>query len=196
MALQKIKQAVKTMCFDFLTRVEIQTILSKKTESFIARMQIDVDNYFQLRSDDVFRKLQSAAQLVDSNDPEDHSLLLTQVRRAIKASADFFFPPSAESVVCSDGKERVLDDEKYLNRLQEFMVKSFSKTASGDLLVAELEYLSTFARRLNDIASKGVHTDVSLEEAKQGVLGLYMLLYNVVSRLQRQTTVPGEKGSD
>ena len=31
-----------------------------------------------------------------------------------------------------------------------------------------------FVRRLNDVASKGVHTDVSHEEAKQGLIGLYM----------------------
>jgi hypothetical protein len=49
-------------------------------------------------------------------------------------------------------------------------------------LKAEVDYLSVFARRLNDLASKGAHAEVTSEEAKQGLLGLYMYLFNVTAR--------------
>lgn len=90
--------------------------------------------------------------------------------------------------MCADGKERVLGDEQYLNRLHEFMATKFAKSSSRDLLFSELDHLSVFARRLNDVASKGVHAAVSAEEAKQGLLGLYMFLYNVTSRLERESS--------
>jgi len=106
----------------------------------------------------------------------------------MKASADFFYASTNENVMCADGKERVVGDEQYLNRLQEFLATKFAKSSSRDLLRSELELLSVFARRLNDVASKGVHGEVSPEEAKQGLLGLYWFLFNVTSRLQRESS--------
>jgi len=184
-AMQTIKQRVKTRCLNYAIRIERQLQAQSKSQIFLAQIQTDVNNYFKAHSEDVYNKLYKAAQLVDSTDLEDCSLLLTQVRRAMKASADFFYPPVNEMVKCADGKERLLGDEQHLNRLHEFLATKFAKSSSRDLLRSELEYLSVFARRLNDVASKGVHADVNQEEAKQGLLGLYMFLYNVTSRLQQ-----------
>jgi len=185
-AVHTVKDRIKTRCLNYAIRVERQLQAQSKSQDFLQQIQGEVNNYFKAYSEDVYTKLQKAAQLVDSNDSEDHSLLLTQVRRAIKASADFFYPPKAELVLCSDGKERSLGEEQYLNRLQEFLMTRFPESTSRDLIKAELEHLSTLARRLNDIASKGVHADVSPQEAKQGLLGLYMFLYNVVVKLQNK----------
>jgi hypothetical protein len=46
--------------------------------------------------------------------------------------------------------------------------------------------LVVFARRLNAMASKGVHAEVTLSEARQGFLGLYMFLYNLCQRLDAE----------
>jgi len=187
-AMQTVKQRVKNRCLNYAIRIERQLQSQAKSQSFLAQVHTEVNNYFKAHSEDVYTKLQKAAQLVDSNDPEDCSLLLTQVRRAIKASADYFYPPTKDKVTRSDGVARVLDDEKYLNRLHEYLANTFDKSSSRDLLRSELEYLSVFARRLNDVASKGVHAEVSAEEAKQGMLGLYMFLYNTTSRLQQESS--------
>jgi hypothetical protein len=187
-AMQTIKQRVKTRCLNYAIRIERQLQAQNKSQSFLAQIHTDVNNYFKAHSEEVYTKLHKASQLVDSNDPEDYSLLLTQVRRAMMASADFLYPPAEEMVICADGKERLLGKEQYLNRLQEFLATTFAKSSSSDLLLSELEYLSVFARRLNVVASKGVHTDVSPIEAKQGLLGLYMFLYNVTSRLEQESS--------
>jgi hypothetical protein len=183
-ATHTIKERIKTRCLNYAISIERQLEAQRKTQSFLEQAQNDVNNYFKAHSDDVYTKLQKAAQLVESDNPEDLSLLLTQVRRAIKAAADFFYPPSDQKIKCSDGIERVLDDKQYLNRLQEFLEANLAKSSSRDLLYAELDYLGAFARRLNKVASKGVHAAVSMSEAKQGLLGLYLFLYNVCSHLQ------------
>lgn len=182
-AIQTIKSRVLNHCLNFAIQVERQFAAQHKTNSFLERAQNEVQNYFRTRSDDVYEKLQKANQLVDSESREDLSLLLTQVRRAIKAVADYFYPSVNEIVRCADGVERRLGDEQYLNRLHEFVYTSFQRSTATDLLRAELEYLLVFARKLNDIASKGVHAEVALPEAQQGFLGLYMFLFNVVRRL-------------
>jgi hypothetical protein len=159
-----------------------------KSEGFLDQVYNEVNNYFKGHSEDVYTKLQKAAQLIGSSDPEDLSLLLTQVRRAIKSAADYFYPTKDALVKCADGKERQLGDEQYLNRLQEYLATAFEQSSSRDLLRAELDHLAVFARRLNEVASKGIHSDVSAREAKQGLLGLYMFLYNVISHLQEKSS--------
>lgn len=187
-AIQTIKERIKTRCLNYAIQTERQLEAQRKPQSFLEQVQNDVNNYFKAHSEDVYTKLQKAAQLVDSDNAEDLSLLLTQVRRAIKAAADFFYPPSDQEIKCSDGKDSVLSDEQYLNRLHEFLASHLAKSSSRDLLRAELDHLAVFARRLNDIASKGVHATVSLSEAKQGLLGLYLFLYNLCSHLDEKSS--------
>ncbi|MBU4230703.1 MAG: hypothetical protein KKG88_10425 [Proteobacteria bacterium] len=183
-AVQTIKERIKTKCLNYAIRIEKQIQSQKKSETFLQESYNEVNNYFKAHSEDVYTKLQKASQLVGSNDPEDFSLLLTQVRRAIKAVADFFYPQKEEPTKCSDGQVRDLGNEQYLNRLQEFLLASFEKSSSRDLLKAEFEYLSVFARRLHEVASKGVHSEVTIQDAKQGIIGLYMFLYNIIVRIQ------------
>ncbi len=181
---EMVRNLIKARCFNFALSIEKQLQAQQKPEMFLQQVQREVNNYFNARCEDVYTKLQKAAQLVDSASPEDYALLLTAVRRAMKAAADYFYPSTTGPVMCSDGKERKLGDDQYLNRLEEFIATSLPAGTSTDMMRAELSFLAAFARRLNEISSKGVHVDVTGAEAKQGLVGLYMFLYNVVSRLQ------------
>ena len=179
-----IKERIKTRCLNYAIRIEKQLQAQRKSEGFLEKSQNLVNNYFKQHSEDVYTKLQKATQLIDSTDPEDHSLLLTQIRRALKAAADYFYPPIKETVICTDGKKRELGNDQYLNRLHEYLLKTINKSSSRDLLKSEFEYLSVFARKLNEVASKGVHADVTLIEAKQGLIGIYMFLHNLIIKIQ------------
>jgi hypothetical protein len=184
-AVATIRARLKTRCLNYAIGIERQLQLQKKGQGFLETVQNEVNNYFKAHSDEVFLKLQKAAQLAVSTELEDFSLLFTEVRRALKASADFFYPPVSGTVVCADGKERELGDDQYLNRLHEFVARRLSRSTSKELIVAELEHLATFFRRLNDMASKGVHGPVTLAEAKQGLVGLYFFLFNVCQHLSK-----------
>jgi hypothetical protein len=101
----------------------------------------------------------------------------------VKAAADYHYPPRPEPVTCSDGIVRALGEDEYLNRLHEFCMRQFDANSSTALLRAEFEYPAAFIRRLNDVASKGVHAQVSALEARQGLLGVYLFLSNVIAKL-------------
>lgn len=184
-AISKVKARLKARCLNYAIGIERQLDLQKKGQGFLESVQNEVNNYFKARSEDVFVKLQKAAQLAASAELEDFSLLLTEVRRALKASADYFYPAVSGKIVCADGKERELGDEQYLNRLNEFVARSLLRSASQELIVAELDHLTSFFRRLNDMASKGVHGPVTLSEARQGLVGLYFFLFNVCQHLSK-----------
>jgi hypothetical protein len=185
-AVQTIKARLKTRCLNYVIQIERQLELQGKSQGFLEGAQNEVNNFFKTRSDDVFNKLQKAAQLAVSGDAEDCALLLTEVRRALKAAADFFYKPISGSVRCMDGNERLMGEEQYLNRLHEFVAMRFAKATSVELLQAELDHLSSFVRRLNEMASKGVHGVVTFAEAKQGLIGLYFFLFNLCQHLTHE----------
>lgn len=186
-ALQTLKARVKTRCLNYAIQIERQLSLQQQNQGFLESVQNDVNNFFKARSEDVFNKLLKAAQLATSSDLEDSALLLTEVRRALKAAADYFYPPVEGKVLCTDGVERSLGNEQYLNRLHQYLADQVEGSTSKEMLEAELDHLSSFFRRLNDMASKGVHANVTLAEAKQGLIGLYFLLFNISRHVSEGT---------
>lgn len=156
-AIHTIKARLKTRCLNYAIQIERQLDAQRQNQGFLESVQNDVNNFFKARSDDVFTKLQKAAQLSASSEGEDCALLLTEVRRAMKAAADYFYPPVSDMVKCSDGVNRQLDNDHYLNRLHEFLAAQVGRSTSKELLQEELDHLTAFLRRLNEMASKGVH---------------------------------------
>ncbi|MCG3113224.1 MAG: hypothetical protein MCM46_15520 [Candidatus Manganitrophus sp. SB1] len=185
-ACHTILERIRTRCLNYATRIEQQLQAAGRASDFMASVQNDVHNYYAERSRTTYEKLRKAASLIGSKEPEDHALLLTAIRRAVKAVADYHFPPQPRPVECRDGVTRELGEEQYLNRLQEFCVSLTPSSSSSKLLQAEMAYLSTFVRRLNDVASKGVHAEVTSLEAKQGLLGLYLFVSNLIAKIEQK----------
>lgn len=186
-ALNTIKSRLKTRCLNYAIQIEKQLAAQERNQAFLWAVENDVNNYFKDRDVDVYQKLQKASALASSSDAEDGALALTEIRRALKAAADHFYPPRSEPVVCSDGKERDLGDERYLNRLNEYLATRMVASTARDLAKAELELLSAFMRRLNDLASKGVHANVSPAEARQGLVGTFMFLSTITQHPSEPT---------
>ncbi|RXG95246.1 hypothetical protein EAS61_18995 [Bradyrhizobium zhanjiangense] len=182
--LHTIKARLKSRCLNYAIAMEQQLKAEQQQESFLHGVQNEVHNYFKGRADDVLQKLMKANQLAAPGDSEDSALLLTEVRRALKAAADLFWPVVSEAPVrCVDGQERKLGDQQYLNRLQEFMRVKLRDSTARELLTAELDHLEVFFRRLNDLASKGVHAEVTVAEARQGLVSVYFFLSNLIRHL-------------
>ena len=178
-----ILERVRTRCLYYANRLEGELEAESKASSLVATLQNDVHNYYASRSEAAYQSLSKAASLISSTDAEDHALLLTSIRRAVKAAADFHYPPVIAPVVCRDGQSRVLGEEQYLNRLQEFCAQKFRGGVSTKLLQAELDFFSAFVRRLHEVISKGVHAEVSRAEARQGLLGAYLFFSNLIAKL-------------
>lgn len=186
-AIQTIKSRIKARCLNYAIQMERQLDAQIKTQSFLVDVQNDVNNFFKSHSESVYYKLQKATQLAASTDPEDSSLLLTEVRRSLKEAADYLYPPVPGKIRCADGVERSMGNDEYLNRLHEFIATNMIRSTAKDLLKSELDYLAAFMRRLNEMASKGVHASVTFVDSKQGLVGLYLFLYNVCTRLSKDS---------
>ncbi|MCC6860017.1 MAG: hypothetical protein IT158_15725 [Bryobacterales bacterium] len=183
---QIVRQRIKARCLNYAISLERQLQTQQKSQTFLEIVQQEVNNYFRARSEDVYLKLQKAADLIGSSSSEDASLLLTLVRRTMKSVADYFYPPRLEPVVCSDGNERILSGDKYITRLGEYLLNHFPSGSQTALLQAQCDLLMNLFSRLNEVACKGVHAKVTGDEAKQALISLYMFLFSVISRLMNE----------
>jgi hypothetical protein len=69
-AFQTTRARVKARCLSYAIGLEKQLQAQRKPELFLHKVQTEVNNYFNARSEDVYTKLYKAAQLADSNDRE------------------------------------------------------------------------------------------------------------------------------
>ena len=183
-AIHALQERIRTRCLNYASKIEKQINTQVRPSEFLNDVQNTVNNFFSTHSEETYRKLQKASSLVKSNNSEDHSLLLTSVRRAISSVADYFYPPVKGNILCQDGKERKMGKDEYINRLGEFCTTTFKNSTSDELIQAELNYFMTFIVKLNDISHKGVHSEVNASEAKQGLIGLYMFLFNMIQKIE------------
>lgn len=120
-------------------------------------------------------KFMVAYERLSSQSAENWSQALTATRRVIKAVADSVYPPR------ETGKgKRKLGEEQYINRLWAFLDENAEAGSDKDLAKVHVDYLGAFIQKLNDKASKGVHADVTHNEAVRAVLYTYLTLGDIL----------------
>jgi hypothetical protein len=105
--------------------------------------------------------LLSAYRRVREGTPEARCHALTSCRRALKLLADVLYPASGEPAIGSDGNAHAVTDDKFVNRLRQYVTESGANAASSELLATRLTEMAVRLDSLNALASKGVHDKVS-----------------------------------
>jgi hypothetical protein len=101
---------------------------------------------------------------------------LLSCRRALKSVADLLYPAAAQPAIDGDGVEHALTDDKWVNRLCEFVKQKLSDSTSGEVLQTQIDDLARRFRGLGQASSRGVHADVSEFELNQAVVQTYLTI--------------------
>jgi len=104
---------------------------------------------------------------------EDLSQAAVTCRRILKLFADAVYPPKKELV---DGRE--VGKEQYRNRLWAYIKENISGK-QGDLLLVELEDIGKRVDKLDELANKGTHANISKNEVQRLILGEIILLHDL-----------------
>lgn len=110
----------------------------------------------------------------------DFQEALLDIRRILLSFADIVCKANDEEVLCSDGKKRKLTRDRYMNRISYALFEKKGKHAFTEMLNQNLDDLSARISRVNELACKGVHDDISPMEAKQCVIQMYALLGDLI----------------
>lgn len=166
--------------FAYLTRCEAQLGYESVNVAIFERHRAVVDGYLRVIAPEVFEMLNAAYRRVREGDSESLSQALGSCRRILKATADVVFPARNEPVVGVDGLPHDLGPESYKNRLYQFLAENAAHRSTERLCHASLEEIDARVSRLNDLASKGVHDEVTAQEVDLCVIQAYLLAGEVL----------------
>jgi hypothetical protein len=147
---------------DLLLKVQETKLSQERDRSYINRPLHDIfeRDYERvaksLRSVDpaLDEQIREAADRLSKGTSEALSHAALTCRRMLKVFADRVYPPTNEVAT-----GRKLDDSHFINRLWQYAGKKLQDKTTKNLVQGELDDIGQRLDHLNELASKGVHTD-------------------------------------
>lgn len=185
-----LKAGVHSYVTDTLIAIEFGDV----AESIFDELRQDVDSFIRSHSPKAAEKLLAIAERMTEGNAEAYAEALTSCRRLLMTVADSVFPPSDNDWIDSSGKKRKVGADNYKNRLVAFIESQLTSNSSYTILETELEHLCSRLDAVYEKACKGVHTDVSAEEARLAIIEGYIVIGEIarLHKLTSQQTSPGD----
>jgi hypothetical protein len=176
MFLNKIGQQVH----DILVTAERNLWYGAIQSDIFARTRQYVDVRLSQLAPQALQQFVSVYRRMSEGDTEARSQAVTSCRRILKTVADALYPPRDETIPGPKGQPIALNDANYRARLRKYVLDNAKHETSRDLLVAQLNDLGERIARLDNLASKGVHADISTAEVDQCVIQTYLAIGDVL----------------
>lgn len=174
--LGKIRQYVH----DYLVSVEEDLLAGKAESDIFERAKLYTNDALQEYAPEALAKFLASQESLSAGKPEDYAHAAVSCRRLIKALADAVYPARAEDVEGIDGNSRSMSDDKYKNRLTEYVRNNVEGKRHKQAVAQIVSDLSSRLNALDGLANKGVHDDVTQAEAEICVVWTYMLAADIV----------------
>lgn len=184
---RKVLARITQRVHSYLSQVERQLVHGQLQSDMFEDNRRYVDDRLQKFAPEILDQLHVAYRRTREGTAEARSHALTSCRRALKALADRLYPPSKSPVKGKDGKERILNDSLYVARLWQFITESNAGSTEKRMLSDDIVPLGKQVDRLNDLAGKGVHAEVTEFEVNMCVLNMYTVA-GALLRLVDQTS--------
>jgi len=115
------------------------------------------------------------------NTEESRSAALTSCRRLLMDVADSVFPAQKDEWKDRGGKNRKVGIDQYKNRLLAYLANLGGSSGTYTLLETELNHLASRLDIIYEKTCKGVHIDVTLEEARLSVIHTYLFIGEIAT---------------
>jgi hypothetical protein len=165
---------------EFLSATEKQVLYGQVNADIFERNRQYVDRQLADLSPRTLDQVTSAYRRAHEGDEEARSQALLSCRRALKSIADALYPPDGEGVVGADGREHDLTDDKWRNRLTQFVRDKLGDHAAGVVLQTQLDDLGRRLKGLGEAGSRGVHANVTEFELNQAVIQTYLTICDLM----------------
>ncbi|MGV9947033.1 hypothetical protein [Rhodococcus aetherivorans] len=186
--LERIRQRLHV----FLVETEHQLAYGQINADIFERTRRFVDEELAKIAPNALAGFIAAYKRARDGDPESLSHALTSCRRVLKSVADAVYPATSEKVTGADGKERVLTEDRYVNRLLQAVAEVLGKHGQGEVLTAVLNDYGKRLSSLNGLASKGVHDVVLADEVDTCVIQTYLLVGDVLRVVAGRSALEAE----
>jgi len=165
---------------EFLSITEKQLLYEQINSDIFEKYRQYVDLKLHAIAPEALGQFTAAYKRLSEGDNEARSHALLSCRRILKTVADKLYPAVEEPVVCFDGKERKLTDDKYISRLWQYVADRAKESSSGDLLLTQITDLGNRIDCIYNLTNKGTHAEVSEVEVDQCIIQTYLLIGDIL----------------
>ncbi len=170
--LSAIKSRVLAQLHQFVSEVYYSVVFEGLSETIFERYKSEVDVLIAESCGKVLSQIPAVMDRLVEGHSESISQALTTCRRILESFADSIFPPTEETIEIG-GSVLTLGADKHLNRINAYIHRHTASQTRRKRLRQNLA-------NLFDRVSTGVHSDVTLEEAKALFLNTYLLLGEIL----------------
>ncbi|HUH36569.1 MAG TPA: hypothetical protein VL027_01365 [Spongiibacteraceae bacterium] len=178
---KSLYSSMKSAIHNYATDTYLAVELGDAAEEIFEGARNLVDTFIRSHCPKAAEKLVAINERMGDGNSESLSAALTSCRRLLMDVADSVFPARDDEWKDRKGRSRKVGIDQYKNRLLAFLSDLSESEGSYSLLESELEHLAARLDIIYEKTCKGVHIDVSLEEAKLAVIHTYLFLGEVAS---------------
>lgn len=173
----KVLSDIIDKCLSFVLDVITKLQYSGRMNSIIQNLQNEVNEKIIKIDKEIEGEIQSISFNLQSKTYESSSKVAHSCRRILKILADTVFPPQDEKYKSvSSGKEFLVKDNHYMNRLLAFL----DKNKKDKIIEKEIEYLAPIFDELIEFAGEGVHAEINKFEAEKIFIHTYLIMSEVL----------------
>lgn len=170
---QLIITKVKALIHNFSSTIYYKGLFSGITENIFGDFKTEVDKLLAQSCGSVLAKVPSIYKRLNEGDLEAVSQALTSCRRIIDSFADAIYPPT-NTPINIDGNLVKLTAQHHQNRINAYVRERLLSDSRRTKLRQSL-------KNLYERVSAGVHSDVTLAEARSLFLETYLLLGEIIT---------------
>ena len=182
--------------FVFLSAAERELIYGQVNADIFDRNRRYVDSRLRSVAPDAAEQFSAAYRRLGEGGSEAKSQALLSCRRILKSVADHVYPPRKQPIMDHDGKIREVTDSHFVNRLWQFVSDAVGGRVSGDLLLSQINDLGNRIDGIYDLATKGVHADVSEFELNQCVIQTWFLVGDILRLEERDSAIYADENEE
>ncbi len=181
--------SIKASVHNYVSATLISIEFGDFAASIFDELRHEVDIFIREHCPESVEKLLAIAERMSETNAEAHAEALASCRRLLMSVADSVFPSSNKDWADKSGKKRKVREENYKNRILAFIESKIQSSTTVGLLENELEHLAARLDSVYDKSCKGVHADVSPNEARLTIIQAYIF----IGEIARFTKVENQK---
>ena len=183
---EKRLSILKSKYYDYALEKQIEISFGNVATTVFSEYRARVENEFSKISKENLLKLQAIEDKINSDNPELYSQALTTCRRLFEGTAkelfDKYFPDYKDKkYTTKSGREIDVSGEHYKNKLSAVIEKLEDKSPSKSMVGSNVIYLLDWMDNLTDLQCKGVHHEVTRQDATRCIIQTYICLGDILS---------------
>lgn len=181
---QKRLDILKAQYYDYALKKQIELKFSNVAQSIFEKYRATVEGLFINLSPDILMKLQALEGKLDSNNRELYAEAATTCRRLFSCVSDAlfdkYFPDSPEKYMTRAKKEIDVSGDHSLNKLSAVIETLENKSINKSIVGSSVKYLLDWMDHISKSQSKGVHAEMTKQEAERCIISTYIVLGDIL----------------